>query len=330
MTASSTPVPTLGRARSLARTLVLGILVGVGSVWAGTTFVRAADDAGVFTFLLGDAAERIGLGVRRKDPAALRDAALPARRVRWTSRPSPAAPEARAAEAARAPGPGRPSQVARARAARARLAWNADRTVCVRTCDGYMFPLAELGPSTDLPLHEAACAAACPGAGTALFTVRAGQELDQAVSLSGDPYRRLANAFLYRTRRVASCSCRPHGAVAAPSPPAGSDPTLRAGDAVAARAGAQVFTGRTADGEAAFVEFRRARMLPAGTRRELDRRLDVSRIERARAVFRNSLRVREARMDLGRLPAGAAGGFTTLTSDSGFAPVRVVVPSPFR
>jgi hypothetical protein len=320
------------RMRALARTLTLGALLGLGGVGAGTTLVHAADDAGVLDFLLGDVPRTLGLPARAKRP----EASLRERRVRWTSRPASAA-VARPRWTDPAPRP----PITRPKGSSLRQthepvsglgrhdgAGNHARTVCVRTCDGYMFPLAHLAKGHAMPAQEQACAAACPGAETALYTVRAGEELDHAVSRNGRPYRSLAAAFAYRSRLVGSCSCNPG---------AGGyarlllrDATLRPGDAVAGAAGAQVFAGRDRGGEARYVDFRRAAMLSPAERRELDRTLDVSRLERVRAEFRRSLAA-ENRGGFGRLRyASSVTGFTEVVSDASAAPIRIVEPSPYR
>ena len=336
---NSTPTASGGaRMRALARTLALGALLGLGGVGAGTTLVHAADDAGVLDFLLGDVPRTLGLPARAKRP----EASLRERRVRWTSRPAHAA-VARPRWTDPAPRPQttgpKPSSFRQTREPLSGLgrhegagsqdgAGSHARTVCVRTCDGYMFPLANLAKGEAVPAQEQACAAACPGAETALYTVRAGAELDQAVSRNGKPYRSLAAAFAYRSRLVGSCSCNPG---------AGGyarlllrDATLRPGDAVAGAAGARVFAGRDRGGEARYVDFRRAAMLSPAERRELDRTLDVSRLERARAEFRRSLTA-ENRGGFGRLRyASGVTGFAEIVSDASAGPIRIVEPSPYR
>ncbi|MBK3408634.1 hypothetical protein HPY24_09915, partial [Methylobacterium sp. IIF1SW-B5] len=98
--------------------------------------------------------------------------------------------------------------------------------------------------------------------------------------------------------------------------------------------GATIFAGRDRAGEARFVEFRRAGALSATARRDLDRTLDVTRQERARAEFRRTLAAAakgQGQGDAGRLRyASRAVGFAEVVSDAGFLPVRVVAPSPFR
>ncbi|WP_058620051.1 DUF2865 domain-containing protein [Methylobacterium indicum] len=356
MTVPNVMKPGIGRSRGLVRSLALGLLLGLGGVGAGSTLVEAADDAGVLEFLLGEVPRSLGLPARAPRPQA----ALRERRVRWTSRPAHATVEAprwvtpvhraRASSAQASSSQLSSSQASSPKAAppRPRLqlaieqtgepagfARTRDRTVCVRTCDGYMFPLANLEGRDALPAHQEACQAACPGAETALYTVRAGQELDRAVSLDGRPYRSLAAAYIYRTRQVQSCACRPgEGGYARLLL---RDATLRPGDAVAAgpgprAVGAKVFAGRDRAGEARFVEFRRAGALSAGARRDLDRTLDVTRQERARAEFKRSLAAAaKSQGEAGRLRyASRSLGFAEVVSDAGFLPVRVVAPSPFR
>jgi hypothetical protein len=84
------------------------------------------------------------------------------------------------------------------------------RTVCVRTCDGYFFPLSNSpkGRETD----DVMCRALCPGADTAAYTMSGGDDsLDHAVSLKGKPYSQLPNAFKFRTSFDPSCSCKKQG-----------------------------------------------------------------------------------------------------------------------
>ncbi|TGD94227.1 DUF2865 domain-containing protein [Methylobacterium nonmethylotrophicum] len=314
------------QARTLVRMLALGMLLGLGGVGAGTTLVHAADDAGVLNFLLGDVPRSLGLPARAPQPQP----ALRERRARWTSRPDQATVErARwvtpAPRRTASPPAGLESRPAREPGG---FAGSYDRAVCVRTCDGYAFPLANLDGQGAQPALGQACAAACPGAETALYTVRAGEELDRAVDLDGRPYRSLAAAFTYRKRQVRSCSCQPgQGGYARLLL---RDATLRPGDAVAGASGAKVFAGRDRAGEARFVDFRHAAMLSANERRALDRTLDVSRLERVRAEFRRSLAA-EGRGEFVRLRyAARATGFSEVVSDASFAPVRVVSPSPFR
>ncbi len=85
-------------------------------------------------------------------------------------------------------------------------------TVCVRTCDGYYFPISY----STLPSHfaedERTCQRQCPAAEVALYSYRnPGEDMDQAVSNSGQPYTALPIAYRYRTELIAGCSCRRPG-----------------------------------------------------------------------------------------------------------------------
>jgi hypothetical protein len=86
------------------------------------------------------------------------------------------------------------------------------RLVCVRTCDGYFFPLHNL-PQRGRSGPDAMCQALCPAAETAAYRIPGGLDGDiaDAVSLRGKPYARLANAFRYQKAVDQSCSCRQPG-----------------------------------------------------------------------------------------------------------------------
>ena len=86
------------------------------------------------------------------------------------------------------------------------------RTICVRTCDGGYFPLSFSTVPAHFPDEEKACKAECPGAEANLYVYQnPGQNMSQAVSLTGQPYTALPNAFRYRTEFTPTCSCKPAG-----------------------------------------------------------------------------------------------------------------------
>lgn len=83
------------------------------------------------------------------------------------------------------------------------------RTLCVRLCDGYYFPI-----NFSTPRHKASqdadqCAASCNGEARLFYTSSPNGEIESAHDLTGRSYKSLPNAFLYRKRYVASCTCRP-------------------------------------------------------------------------------------------------------------------------
>ena len=86
------------------------------------------------------------------------------------------------------------------------------RTVCVRTCDGAYFPISFATVQARFADDERTCKALCPAAEATLFAYRnPGEDINQAVSVNGQPYTSLPNAFKYRTEFNPSCSCKPAG-----------------------------------------------------------------------------------------------------------------------
>jgi hypothetical protein len=108
---------------------------------------------------------------------------------------------------------------------------------CVRTCDGHFFPVrAQPGLSV-----AEACHAFCPASETRLYS---GGMIDYAVARDGSRYADLPNAFLYRKRLVAGCTCNGRDAFGLAHIDVAADPTLKPGDVVATEQGLMAFTGR--------------------------------------------------------------------------------------
>jgi len=83
------------------------------------------------------------------------------------------------------------------------------RTVCVRTCDGYYWPISFSTVADYLPDDEAICAQQCPGAAVELYYYHnPGETPEQMVSMTGDPYSSLPTAFQYRHSFDRSCTCK--------------------------------------------------------------------------------------------------------------------------
>jgi hypothetical protein len=113
------------------------------------------------------------------------------------------------------------------------------RTVCVRTCDGYYFPISYSTVPSRFADDERSCQRLCPAAEVALFSYRnPGEDMEQAVSVSGQPYTALPNAFHYRKEFTAACSCRKPGQSWADAlKDADDSSTLQGGDIVVTDAG---------------------------------------------------------------------------------------------
>jgi hypothetical protein len=86
------------------------------------------------------------------------------------------------------------------------------RTVCVRTCDGYYFPISFETTPDHFREDEQACQRMCPAAEVQLYTYHnPGEDVQQAVSLNGRLYTELPAAFQYRKALNPACSCRRPG-----------------------------------------------------------------------------------------------------------------------
>ena len=84
------------------------------------------------------------------------------------------------------------------------------RTICVRTCDGFFFPIRQNGASTSTEIDAELCRASCPNAEVQLFLQPLEKEVDTAMSVDGTlAYTALPNAFRYRTSLEPTCGCRP-------------------------------------------------------------------------------------------------------------------------
>jgi len=83
------------------------------------------------------------------------------------------------------------------------------RTVCVRACDGYYWPVSFSTVGDFLGEDSAQCQSQCPGADVELYYYHnPGEDADDMVNLNGQPYRSLGNAFRYRREYDKSCSCK--------------------------------------------------------------------------------------------------------------------------
>jgi len=106
------------------------------------------------------------------------------------------------------------------------------RTLCVRTCDGYYFPISNSTSSTRFAEDEQTCQKQCPASEVALYSHRVGEDVAQAVANNGRTYRELQNAFRYRREFIAACSCRLPGQSWADALGQTKDSTVERGDIV--------------------------------------------------------------------------------------------------
>jgi Protein of unknown function (DUF2865) len=107
------------------------------------------------------------------------------------------------------------------------------RTLCVRTCDGYYFPISYSTVPTRFAEDERLCQRLCPASETILFSHRnPGEDVTRAVSSGGRLYSDLPQAFSYRKQLNPACSCRAPGQSWAEALRQVDDHTVERGDIV--------------------------------------------------------------------------------------------------
>ena len=84
------------------------------------------------------------------------------------------------------------------------------RTLCVRLCDGYYWPISFATSRASFDRDNEVCERSC-SSGAKLYIYRnPGEEAEDMVDLNGQSYKALKTAFLYRDRYDLTCQCRPH------------------------------------------------------------------------------------------------------------------------
>jgi Protein of unknown function (DUF2865) len=107
------------------------------------------------------------------------------------------------------------------------------RTLCVRVCDGYYFPISYSTNPGKFAEDEKTCQRMCPASETALYSHRnPGEDMAQAVSSGGRNYSELPTAFAYRKQFNAACTCKPTGQTWAETLKGLDDQTVERGDIV--------------------------------------------------------------------------------------------------
>jgi hypothetical protein len=86
------------------------------------------------------------------------------------------------------------------------------RTMCVRTCDGYFFPMSNAASLGDFERDQKNCDSSCPGTEMQVFYTRGigDDSADMTSSVTGRPYSELPTAYLYKqpeTLRPPACGC---------------------------------------------------------------------------------------------------------------------------
>jgi Protein of unknown function (DUF2865) len=251
----------------------LAAVVGLASF--GTMVVRANDDAGVLAFVRTQTRSIAPAPVARAAPTQAYPVAYYAPRGFFpTSRPAPAPTRTAAQQpgarlvASYAPFSGmlpadqlfqqaeprrRVKAIVRETAAvrhslptptRSQISTGGRVTYCVRTCDGFYFPIGT-GSGSD-STDAAACNRLCPTAETRVYNGAIGADIDDARARdSGKRYASLGQAFSYRKSFDKTCSCTANGVGIATDFSVYRDGSLRVGDIVMTGKGMRVFNGGT-------------------------------------------------------------------------------------
>ena len=83
------------------------------------------------------------------------------------------------------------------------------RTVCVRSCDGFYFPISSATSRNGINKDANACRSRCGTTAELYYMPRGSDNIGNARNLSGQTYQELENAFKYRKTLVNGCACRP-------------------------------------------------------------------------------------------------------------------------
>lgn len=83
------------------------------------------------------------------------------------------------------------------------------RTMCVRSCDGFYFPIRHNARRRNFAADVKSCRNACGDEARLFYFPETGGSADTMTDLAGRPYADLPNAFAYRKALVSGCTCKP-------------------------------------------------------------------------------------------------------------------------
>ena len=83
------------------------------------------------------------------------------------------------------------------------------RTICVRLCDGYYWPVSQNASRAEFHRDAEQCRSQCVNEARLYYLPSSNADVAAAVDLAGLTYPSLNTAYLYRKQRVAGCICRP-------------------------------------------------------------------------------------------------------------------------
>lgn len=86
------------------------------------------------------------------------------------------------------------------------------KTVCVRTCDGFYYPISYASNPAKFADDARACQQSCPASEVQLYAHRSGEDMNQATStVTQQSYTSLPTAFRYRQAFDNACTCKQAG-----------------------------------------------------------------------------------------------------------------------
>lgn len=83
------------------------------------------------------------------------------------------------------------------------------RAVCVRTCDGYYWPIEESVTYSGLDAAARRCKASCSTEARLFYHEKSDTDVAAMIDLAGQRYDSLSHAFLYREKLMEGCTCKP-------------------------------------------------------------------------------------------------------------------------
>jgi hypothetical protein len=86
---------------------------------------------------------------------------------------------------------------------------NTYRTMCVRMCDGFYFPISSSVRRDRLYRDSRTCSQRCDGEARLFYYPNQGGSIKTMVDMGGRAYAELPNAFKYRKTLVSGCACKP-------------------------------------------------------------------------------------------------------------------------
>jgi Protein of unknown function (DUF2865) len=82
------------------------------------------------------------------------------------------------------------------------------RTLCVRICDGFYFPISYSTSRERFSIDAKQCEQRCPTRSRLFVHRNPGENVEDMIDLNGRLYRSLPSALLHRRQFVADCTCR--------------------------------------------------------------------------------------------------------------------------